>query len=95
MQAWPDIPTMAEAGISDMVITPWLGFFLPAGTPQPIVRRLQDEAIRVVKLADVQSRLESLGINPVGSTSEELGRTVANDLARFAAIAKAANIKAE
>ena len=78
-----------------MVITPWLGFFLPAGTPPPVVKRLQDEAIRVVKLPDVQARLESLGINPVGSTSEEFARTVASDLARFTAIAKAANIKAE
>ena len=95
LPAWPDLPTMAEAGISDMVITPWLGFFLPAGTPQPVVKRLQDEAIRVVKLPDVQARLESLGINPVGSTSEEFARTVAGDLARFTAIAKAANIKAE
>lgn len=86
---------MAEAGIPDMVITPWLGFFLPARTPPAIVARLRDETLRVVKLPDIRERLDTLGINPVGSESEEFARTVAADLARFSAIAKAANIKAE
>jgi tripartite-type tricarboxylate transporter receptor subunit TctC len=95
LPAWPDLPTMAEAGLSDMVITPWVGFFLPAGTPQPVVRRLQEEVIKVVKIPDVRERLESLGITPTGTTSEEFTRTVASDLERFAAIAKAANIKVD
>lgn len=93
LPAWPELPTMAEAGLSDMIITPWVGFFAPVGTPQPIVRRLQDEVVRVVKIPDVRERLEALGITPAGSTSEEFTRTVANDLERYSAIAKAANIK--
>jgi tripartite-type tricarboxylate transporter receptor subunit TctC len=95
LPAWPDLPTMAEAGLSDMVITPWVGFFAPLGTPQPVVKRLQDEVKRVVQLPDVKSRLESLGITPTGTSSEEFTRIVASDLERFTAIAKAANIKAD
>ena len=95
MPAWPDLPTFAEAGISDMVITPWLGFFLPAGTPPAVVKKLQDEVVRVTRLPEVRERLDSLGITPIGSSAEEFGRTVASDIARFTAIAKAANIKAD
>ena len=95
LQAWPDLPTMAEAGIADMVITPWLGFFVPTRTPAAVIARLRDETMRVVKLHDIRERLDTLGINPVGSTSEDFARTVSADLARFTAIAKAANIKAE
>lgn len=95
LPAWPEIPTMAEAGLSDMVITPWVGFFLPVGTPQPIVRRLQEEVARVVNIPDVRARLESLGITPAGTSSEEFARTVAADLERYSAIAKAANISVD
>jgi tripartite-type tricarboxylate transporter receptor subunit TctC len=95
LPAWPELPTMAEAGLSDMVITPWVGFFAPVGTPQPVVKRLQEEVRRVVQLPDVRSRLESLGITPVGAGTEEFTRIVASDLERFTGIAKAANIKAE
>lgn len=95
LPAWPDIPTMAEAGLKDMVITPWVGLFAPAGTPKAVVTRLQQEVARVVNLPDVRSRLESLGITPAGTTSEDFTKTVAGDLERYSAIAKAANIRVD
>lgn len=95
LSAWPDIPTMAEAGLSDMVITPWVGLFAPADTPKPVVTRLQKEVSRVVNLPDVRVRLESLGITPAGTTPEQFKSTVASDLERYSAIAKAANIRVD
>ena len=95
LASWPELPTMAEAGIPDMVITPWLGFFVPNRTPAAVVKRIGDEVARVVKLADVRERLGGLGINPENSTPEEFARRVASDLERFTAIAKAANVKAD
>lgn len=93
--ALPDLPTMAEVGISGMEILQWTGFFVPAGTPPTIVKKLQDEVARVVKLPDIRERLDQMGIIPVGNTSEEFRRIVASEIARWTAVAKAANIKAD
>lgn len=91
--AFPDIPTMAEAGMSDMEITIWMAFFAPANTPAGIVKKLQEEVVRVVRLPEIRDRLATMMVDPVGNTSEELGRIVAADIARWTAVARSANIK--
>ena len=93
--AWPDIPTMAEAGIPDIEIVLWSGLLAPAGTPAAIVRKLQDEVARVVRLPEIRERLAGMAIDPVGNTSEEFARIIAADIAKWTAVAKAANIKAD
>jgi tripartite-type tricarboxylate transporter receptor subunit TctC len=93
LAAFPDIPTMAEAGFTDMDIQLWMGIFAPAGTPPAIVAKLQDELARIVKLQEIRERLAGLSVNPVGSTSEELARTIANEIATWSAVAKASNVK--
>lgn len=89
----PDIPTMAEAGVSEMEIRTWMGLFVPAQTPAAIVKKLQEEMVRVVRLPEIRDRLANMMIEPVGSTSEELGRIVAADIVKWTAVAKFANIK--
>jgi tripartite-type tricarboxylate transporter receptor subunit TctC len=91
--AFPDIPTMAEAGMSDMEITIWMGLFVPVQTPAVIVKKLQEEVVRVVRLPEIRERLAGMMVDPVGSTSEDLGRIVAADIARWSAVARSANIK--
>ncbi len=91
--AWPDVPTMAEAGIPDMEVPVWTAFFAPAKTPPAIVARLQKEVARVVQLPEIKGRFAQMGLVSVGSTSEELARTVARDLEKYTAVAKAAGIK--
>ncbi len=86
---------MAESGIPDVVITIWMGLFVPAATPPAIVKKLRDEVARVVHLPEMRERLATLGVDPVGNTSEEFARIVASDIARWTAVAKAANIKAD
>jgi len=93
--AWPDVPTMMEAGIPDTDIVIWTGFLAPAGTPATIVKRLQDEVARVVRLPEIRERLNALGVDPVGNSSEEFGRIIAADIAKWTAVARAANIKAD
>jgi tripartite-type tricarboxylate transporter receptor subunit TctC len=90
---WPDLPTLAEAGVPDLEIGLWTAFFAPAGTPAPVVKRLQEEVARVVKLPEIRERFAAMSLDPVGSGSEELGRRVASDIERWTAVAKAANIK--
>ena len=93
MPSFPDIPTLSEAGIPDMVIESWSGLFAPAGTPAEIVKKLQDEVIKIVGMPDVRERLRALELEPVGNTSQEFARTIEKDTKTWAAVAKAANIK--
>lgn len=91
----PEVPTLAEAGVRDAEVELWNGLFAPAGTPAAVIRKLQDETIRIAKLPDIRERLLALAAEPVGSTSEELAQTVARELAKWTIIAKTAGIKPE
>jgi tripartite-type tricarboxylate transporter receptor subunit TctC len=93
--AYPDVPTMAEAGVPDVEVGLWMGIFVPAATPPPIVKRLNEEVVRAVRLPDVRERLVALGVDPAGSSSEELARVLARDIERWTAVAKAANIRSD
>jgi tripartite-type tricarboxylate transporter receptor subunit TctC len=92
---WPDVPTMAEAGLPDFVVEFWNGFFVPAGTPAPLVRRLHEEVARIVALPDARERLNALGIAPSAMPGEEFAKLIAAEIARWTAVARAANIKAD
>jgi tripartite-type tricarboxylate transporter receptor subunit TctC len=91
--SWPNLPTMAEAGVPDMEVPVWTAFFAPAKTPSAIVARLQKEVARVVHSAEVKERFAQMGLDPVGGTPEELAKIVARDLEKYTAVAKAASIK--
>jgi tripartite-type tricarboxylate transporter receptor subunit TctC len=93
--AWPDLPTLAEAGGPDIEIRLFTGFHAPAGTPQAIVNRIQQEVARVVKLPEIRERLDQMSIVPSGNTPEEFRQIIARDIAKWTAVAKAANIKAD
>jgi tripartite-type tricarboxylate transporter receptor subunit TctC len=92
---WPELPTMAEAGVAGVEVRLFTGFLAPAGTPAAIVKRLQEEVARVVNLPEIRERLAAMAIDPVGNTSEEFARIIAADIAKWTAVAKAANIKAD
>jgi tripartite-type tricarboxylate transporter receptor subunit TctC len=89
----PDVPTMAEAGVPDLEVRLWSGLFAPAATPAGIVKKLETAMMAVIRLPDVSTRLKELQVDPSGNTSEEFRRLVAGELVRWAAVAKAANIK--
>jgi tripartite-type tricarboxylate transporter receptor subunit TctC len=92
LPSMPSVPTMAEAGLPDLEIEYWAGIFAPAGTPRAIVKKLEGELNRIVRLADVSARMAGIQVNPAGGTSEEFAETLAADLARCSAVAKTANI---
>jgi tripartite-type tricarboxylate transporter receptor subunit TctC len=93
--AWPDVPTMTEAGVSDFVVEFWNGLFVPARTPAQVVHRLYAEIARAAALPEVRERLNGLGIDPAAMPGEEFAGIVAADIARWTAVARAANIKAD
>jgi len=91
----PDLPTLAEAGVPDVEIRLFTGFLAPAATPSAIVKRLQQELARVVKLPEIKERLDQMAIVPSGNTPEEFRGIIARDIAKWTAVAKGANIKAD
>jgi len=91
--SWPDLPTMAEAGVPDMDVPVWTALFAPAKTPPAIVARWQKEVARVVQTAEVREKFAGMGLDPVGGSSEDLGRRMLRDIEKWTAVAKAANIK--
>lgn len=93
-RSWPDLPTMAEAGVPGFAFELWVGLVAPAKTPAATVRKLQDETARVLALPEVRERLEGFGFEPSGVSGEAFAKFLAADIERLTAVAKAANIKA-
>ena len=90
----PDVPTIAESGpVPGYDVDSWLAVLAPAGTPKPIVARLNGEINRIVRDPQVSAeRLAPIGLNGVGSTPERLGEVMRSDLAKWAKVVRDANI---
>jgi len=91
----PNVPTMVEAGVPDFEITSWFGLLAPAGTPAPIVARLNAEMVKVLAREDVKSTLGAQGLNVSSSSPEQFAAHIKSEIARFTRIARTAGIKAE
>ena len=91
----PDTPTTREAGYPQIEASGWLGVFAPAGTPRPIVARLNTEIVKALASPDLKAKLEGMGITVVSSSPEELGALLRADIAKWAPVIKARGIKAD
>jgi tripartite-type tricarboxylate transporter receptor subunit TctC len=91
----PDAPTVAESGVPGYDIAVWAGLFAPAGTPREIVSRLYREASRAMAAPDMKEKLRNIGMDPGGLAPEQLAAMIKADIAKYAAIVKAANIRAD
>jgi len=90
---YPDVPTMAEAGVPDLEVTLWSGLFAPAATPPAILNQLEKELMEVVRLPDVHERLRAMAVEPKGGSARDLAQRIAAEIPRWTAIAKSANVK--
>lgn len=88
----PDLPTVGEA-VPGYVVDGWAGLWMPAGTPQEIVSRMNQSVARILKLPEVQERLRAGGAEPVHSTPEGFARVIAQDIATWTKVVKTGNIK--
>ena len=88
----PDVPTLAEAGLPGFESSTWYGMFAPAGTPAPVVARLNRDMVGFLK-GELGTKLVDLGTVPRGSTPEEFTAEIAADGRKWAAIVQKANIK--
>jgi len=90
-----DIPTIAEAGLPDYEAAISYGIFLPAGTPKALVERLHDAVDATIRSPDIARRFTELGADPQFGTPAEFAAYVADDLAKWARLAKEAGLKAD
>jgi tripartite-type tricarboxylate transporter receptor subunit TctC len=91
---FPEVPTVAEAGVPGFAMEEWVGLFAPAGTPREIVQRLQQAVAQVLRDAEVRRRLDAIGAEPVGSTPEAFAAFLAEARAAARALVREANIRA-
>jgi tripartite-type tricarboxylate transporter receptor subunit TctC len=90
-----DLPTIAESGLPGYDIEPWFGVVTAEGVPRAVVARINAGIAAALKSPDVLQRLAALGYEPLGGTPEQFAATIKSDLAKYAAVVKAAGIKAE
>jgi tripartite-type tricarboxylate transporter receptor subunit TctC len=93
--AMPDVPSISEAGLPGYESTQWFGILAPAGTPRPIIDRLNQEIVRVLNLPDMKDRLSAEGTEVVASTPEDFAKHIKSETEKWAKVIKAAGIKPE
>jgi tripartite-type tricarboxylate transporter receptor subunit TctC len=89
----PDVPTMAEAGVPDVNLGLWSGFFVPAGTPQPIVDKLAKEFREIVLNTDAKDRLVAMATTPSGIGPAEFARHIDAEIKLWGGVIKDGNLK--
>jgi tripartite-type tricarboxylate transporter receptor subunit TctC len=93
--ALPDVPTMTEAGYPGADCITWNGVHVPAKTPAATIAKLNGELNRLLKLPDVQERMQSLGLDPAGGTPAEFAAFVQADIAGWAKVIRESGVRAE
>jgi len=94
-EAFPDVPTLKEAGLPELEVETWYAMFAPAGTPAAIVARANRDVNELLKEADVREVLAKQGLEPAGGTPDALGARVKRELANWTRVVRAARIKAD
>jgi tripartite-type tricarboxylate transporter receptor subunit TctC len=90
----PDIPTLAEQGLTGCEVETWFGVVAPAGTPRPVVGKLNAELRRVLALDDTQKRLAGLGMVSTAGSPEEFDAYIKAEIAKWGKVIHDADIKA-
>jgi len=93
--ALPDVPTVAEAGLPNFEVTTWYGVLAPAGTPRPIINRLNAELVKIMRVPELKERLAAMATDPVTSTPEEFADLIKQEISRWAKVVREAGLKAD
>ena len=91
----PEVPTMAEAGVSGYALTNWFGLLAPAATPRQALSKIHADVVRVLKEDEVRRKISEMGADVVGNSPEEFGAAMRAESAQWADIIRSANIRAE
>jgi tripartite-type tricarboxylate transporter receptor subunit TctC len=91
----PDLPTIAESGVAGYEMLNWLGVFAPAGTPRPVVEKLDGELMRIMRLPEVRDRLNAQGSEPSPLATEAFAAFVKSEVEKWAKVVAATGMTAE
>jgi len=91
----PDVPTISEAGVPGFEAVNWFGMFAPAKTPKPIIKRVNEAVVKVLRLPEVQAQFIALGADPVGDSPEEFAAFLRRDMERYAKVVKLSGAKVD
>jgi len=91
----PDVPTMAEAGFPGVEMDQWFGMMVPAGTPQPVVQRLNQEFIKAVRSPDIEKSLTERGLDVVTTTPDQFAAVIKADTATLGKVVRESGAKAD
>jgi len=91
----PNIPTIAESGLPGFDANNWYGLLAPAGTPRPIIMRLNTEVKKVLAMTDVKNFLFNQGLDPAPGTPEQFGAYIKSEMAKWAKVVKASGARAD
>jgi tripartite-type tricarboxylate transporter receptor subunit TctC len=91
----PQVPTLAEAGVSGFEMSTWYGMFVTTGTPPEVTQRLQTELAKILKMPDIQTKLKGLGGEPGNISPDQFAQMNRQEFTRFGDLIKKANIKLE
>ena len=91
----PDVPTVAEAGFPDLVVTSWQAAAAPAKTPRDVVMRLNDATVRALRSPDIRERMTQIGFDVVAGTPEEFGQFMKAEVERWTKVVERGGIKPE
>lgn len=88
----PDLPTVSEAGVPGFAFNGWYGFVAPAKTPRPIIVKLNQTFVNIVRSPEIVERLAAMGNEPVGSTPEEFDKLIREEIPKWAKVIREARI---
>ena len=88
LSSLPDVPTSREAGYDNFEVTTWYGILAPAGTPKPVVARLNGEFVKMMASPDMRSRMRGAGFDTVSSSPEEFAAFIRSEMTRWAKVVK-------
>ena len=91
----PDVPTATEAGLPNFEVTTWYGILAPAGTPPPIVARLNAALVKIMHAPELKERLDALATDPVTSTPEEFAGLIRSEIVKWREVVRQAGLKAD
>lgn len=93
--ALPDLPTIAEQGVSGYALTNWFGLVVPAATPKDLVARIHGDFTRTLQEKEIRDKIAGMGADVVGNTPEQFGKFWRDESDKWAKVIKEANIRAE
>ncbi|MEJ7670844.1 MAG: tripartite tricarboxylate transporter substrate binding protein [Casimicrobiaceae bacterium] len=93
--ALPDVPTIAESGLAGFDATSWFGLLAPAGTPQPIIARLNNEVAKWLASTEAKEKMAGLGANTAGHSTDEFVRHIAAETSKWAKVVTESGAKVD